>query len=81
MAEIASACSPTIDSALALSERAGGSYFLPELMRTKAMILLSSPQPDFTAVQRLLDEGTAIARRTSAIGWELRLYLAQLTAD
>ncbi|MGO8039000.1 winged helix-turn-helix domain-containing protein [Rhizobium leguminosarum] len=70
-----------IDTALALSERAGGSYFLPELMRTKAMILLSSPQPDFTAVQRLLDEGTAIARRTSAIGWELRLYLAQLTAD
>ncbi|MBB3289116.1 winged helix-turn-helix domain-containing protein [Rhizobium sp. CNPSo 3968] len=70
-----------IDTALGLCERAGGTYLLPELLRTKAMILLSSPHSNFNAVHRLLNDGTAIARRTSALGWELRLHLARINAD
>ncbi len=70
-----------IDTALGLCERAGGTYLLPELLRTKAMILLSSPHSKFDVVHRLLNDGTAIARRTSALGWELRLHLARINAD
>ncbi|MEX2695608.1 winged helix-turn-helix domain-containing protein [Rhizobium mongolense] len=70
-----------VDTALGLCERAGGTYLLPELLRTKAMILLSSPHSNFNVVHRLLNDGTAIARRTSALGWELRLHLARIKAD
>jgi len=70
-----------IDTALGLCERAGGTYLLPELLRTKAMILLSAPHSNFNVVHRLLNDGTAVARRTSALGWELRLHLARIRAD
>lgn len=71
----------TIDAALVHAERSGGTYLVPELLRTKAAIVLSAPRPDFDMVHRALDQGTAIARASMAFGWELRLHLTRLKAE
>jgi predicted ATPase/DNA-binding winged helix-turn-helix (wHTH) protein len=54
----------------------------PELLRVRASILLSMPQPDEVEAERCLMHSLALARHQSAKGWELRTTttLAQLRA-
>ena len=67
-----------IDTALGLSDRGGGTYLLPELLRTKAQVIIAAPHPNFPVADRLLSDGIRVARESSAVAWELRLRLSQI---
>jgi predicted ATPase len=54
----------------------------PELLRVKAAILLSMPEPEAAEAEECLAQSLALARRQCAKGWELRttITLARLRA-
>jgi hypothetical protein len=68
----------------AIAEAPGGTEALelPELLRVRANILLSMPQPDESESEGCLLQSLACARHQSALGWELRtaMTLARLQA-
>jgi predicted ATPase len=64
--------SATITRAVELAERDGGTFDLPDLLRTLAEIILTRPEPDVVAGEALLVRSLECAREQSALGWELR---------
>jgi predicted ATPase/DNA-binding winged helix-turn-helix (wHTH) protein len=62
--------------------RGAGAVQLPELLRIQAIALLSASQANEARAERLLMRSIRIARRQSALAWELRaaLTLARLRA-
>jgi predicted ATPase/DNA-binding winged helix-turn-helix (wHTH) protein len=77
-----------IAQAIALVEQNGDLFMLPELLRIKAAILMTSPDPDLALAERCLLQSLGLAERQSALSWQLRtatdlarLYLAQNQSD
>ena len=77
-----------IDQAMALVERNGDLFMMPELLRIKATILMTSPGPDLALAKRYLLQSLSLAERQSALSWQLRtatslaqLYLMQNQSD
>jgi len=60
------------DEALALSGRDGESFHTPELFRIRGRILSLRSPSDPPEVERWLVRGLNLARRQSALAWELR---------
>jgi len=75
--------SAAIAEGLALAEQRGGTFDLPELLRTQAEINLAGPRPDATRAEASLLAALDCARKQSALGWELRaaIALARLLAQ
>ena len=46
---------------------------LPELLRMRAEVLLSKPEADESEAEKYLEEALTVARRQSALSWELRI--------
>ena len=69
-----------ITRAIELSERDGGTFDLPDLLRARAEIILAEAQPDLAAAEAWLLRSLESARQQSALGWELRtaIQLARL---
>jgi tetratricopeptide (TPR) repeat protein len=69
-----------IAQAIELSERDGGTFDLPDLLRTRAEVILAAPQPDVVGAEASLLRSLESARQQSALGWELRtaIQLARL---
>jgi len=62
----------TIDEAVALVEHNGDLFGFPELLRIKADILASMPNPDVIEAERHFVRSLELARRQSSLAWELR---------
>ncbi|MBY5538239.1 hypothetical protein HFO58_34770 [Rhizobium leguminosarum] len=62
-----------IDAALAIDERAGGSFRLPELLRIKARAMMESPDPRLDAANSILLVALETAREHGSLSWELRI--------
>jgi predicted ATPase len=73
----------TITEAIARAENFGGTYYLAELLRIKALILAVMPGQDRSLAMDCLNEALTVAREQSALAWELRsaTTLAQLLAE
>jgi predicted ATPase len=69
-----------IDRAIALVERNGDLFMMPELLRIKAGILMTSPGSDFALAEQYFLQSLQLAERQSALSWQLRTAtgLAQL---
>jgi predicted ATPase len=63
----------TIDRAIAVESRFGETYALPEMLRRKGGILGATPGADPTAAEDCLSRAGDMARRQSALSWELRI--------
>lgn len=61
------------DSAISQTEQAGGSLYLPEMLRLRAALRLAIPVPDPLAAEHDLRGGLDLARQQSALAWELRI--------
>jgi predicted ATPase len=70
----------SINEAIELSRATRGEFTLPDLLRTKAEILLSQPGARMEAIEALLSEAVERARVQGALMWELRLALTQVKA-
>jgi predicted ATPase len=66
----------TIDAALARAEQMGGKYDVPDLLRVKGQILLSSSNGNTEPAEQVLLQSLAAARKQSALSWELRSAIA-----
>jgi predicted ATPase/DNA-binding winged helix-turn-helix (wHTH) protein len=67
------AAADTISELIARVETAGvDSYMMPELLRTKGVILALSDDRDLTAIERCYRQSLERARHQMALGWELR---------
>ncbi len=62
----------TIDEAMAVVERNGDLFNIPELLRIKGDIAGSGPQPDLGQAETLFLRSLTIAKGNSALAWELR---------
>jgi predicted ATPase len=62
----------TIDEIIALVERNGDMFMMPELQRIKADILTTLASPDFPSAEDYLLRSLELAGRQSALAWELR---------
>jgi predicted ATPase len=62
----------TIDETIALVERNGDLFAMPELQRIKADILMTSASPDLTSAEGCLLQSLELAGRQSALAWQLR---------
>jgi predicted ATPase len=73
----------TIDDGIALVTNSGVAFYWAELLRTKAQILVSMPQPDRVSAMGYLTEAIAVARKQTALALELRsaTTLARLLSD
>jgi predicted ATPase/DNA-binding winged helix-turn-helix (wHTH) protein len=73
----------TITEAIVRAENFGGTYYLAELLRIKALILAVMPGQDRSLAMDCLNEALTVAREQSALAWELRsaTTLAQLLAE
>jgi predicted ATPase/DNA-binding winged helix-turn-helix (wHTH) protein len=78
----------TIDRTVALVEYNGDLFMMPELLRIKAAILMTSLEPDFALMEQFLRQSLTLAERQSALSWQLRsatslahLYLMQSHSD
>jgi predicted ATPase len=71
------------DETIQQVERSGEMFYMPELLRVKANLLLSLPQPKTDDAERCLMQSLELARRQGARGWELRaaIGLASLLTD
>ena len=69
-----------IDDAIAYSPGGTETWDGPELLRIRAVVLLSMPQPEHAQVEACVMQSLDCARRQGAKGWELRttVTLAQL---
>jgi predicted ATPase/DNA-binding winged helix-turn-helix (wHTH) protein len=70
----------SIDEAIELSRETKGEFTLPDLLRTKAEVLLWQPGARMEAVDALLSEAVKRAREQGALMWELRLALTLVKA-
>ena len=72
-----------IDHTLSSAIDMGQKYFLPELLRTQAEILLASPAPDIDAAEQGLRKSILLAREQGAKAWELKaaIPLARLLIE
>jgi predicted ATPase len=61
-----------IDRVLADAASVSGTFEQPDLMRTRAAILLAARPESFPAAEAVLQEALDLARRQSALGFELR---------
>ena len=73
----------TVDDAIARATNSGVAFYWAELLRIKAQILASMPQPDRASAMECLNEALAVAREQSALALELRsaTTLARLLSD
>ena len=62
----------TIQSAILFAERMRQTFWMPELLRTQAQIILTSPNPDRKAAELALRRSMDSARSQRASGWELK---------
>ena len=60
------------DKALQRAERANAFWWMPEAIRIKGEVLLSSDTPDTSAAEGYLRRSLDVARRHGALSWELR---------
>ncbi|HWK49549.1 MAG TPA: hypothetical protein VNR40_06665, partial [Steroidobacter sp.] len=69
-----------IDDALSHAPAGDETWEAPELLRVKASIILSMPQPDEAVAERCLLRAVELANQQGARGWELRatMTLARL---
>lgn len=72
-----------IDDAIKLVEQNGDRFYLPELLRMRARVLLSLPQPRSDEAESCFTESLELSRRQGAVAWELRtaIDLAELLAE
>jgi predicted ATPase len=77
-----------IDQAMESVEQKGDLFMMPELLRIKANILMTSPGPDLMLAERFFLQSLGLAERQSALSWQLRtatnlaqLYLVQNRSD
>jgi predicted ATPase/DNA-binding winged helix-turn-helix (wHTH) protein len=61
-----------IDETIALVERNGDLFTMPELQRIKGAILTTSPDPDFALAEGCFLKSLDLAKRQAALGWQLR---------
>jgi predicted ATPase len=61
-----------IDETMRRVETNGDASYMPELLRVKARLLLSRPQPDADEAQTCLMQSLEWSRRQGARAWELR---------
>ncbi|WP_445221480.1 ATP-binding protein [Bradyrhizobium sp. Pa8] len=61
-----------IDAVLGDAAAGGGHFELPELMRTRSEALLAASSDNWPEAEATLEAALELARRQSAIGWELR---------
>jgi predicted ATPase/DNA-binding winged helix-turn-helix (wHTH) protein len=61
-----------IDEAIAYSERNGESFYTPEILRIKGELLASAPGANLSEAEDWLSRSLQLARRQSALAWELR---------
>lgn len=71
------------DEALALAEGAGWDFWVPDLLRVRAEVLLALPVPNFDAAEESFVRSIENARTQSALAWELRgaIPLAKLWSE
>lgn len=62
----------TIDTAVSSARKMIQKFWLPELLRTQAEIMLDGPSPDADAAEPAFRESIELARDQSATAWELR---------
>jgi predicted ATPase/DNA-binding winged helix-turn-helix (wHTH) protein len=65
----------SINEAIELARETKGEFTLPDLLRTKAEVLLSLPHVGMAAVEQVLSEALDRARKQGALAWELRIAL------
>jgi predicted ATPase len=61
-----------IDQRIETTDSRGDLYYLPELLRIRARLLLASGEPDLAATEAFLKRSLELSRRHGALGWELR---------
>jgi predicted ATPase len=61
-----------IDEAIAHGERHGESFHTPEILRIKGELLASAPGANLSEAEDWLSRSLQLARRQSALAWELR---------
>ncbi len=61
-----------IDESIRRVETNGDTVYMPELLRMKASLLLSMPQPDAGDAEMHLMQSLELSRRQGARAWELR---------
>lgn len=72
-----------IEQSLRQVETSGEMFYMPELLRVKAGLLLSTPEPDLRGAETCFNKSLDLSRHQGARGWELRTArdLAKLMAD
>jgi predicted ATPase/DNA-binding winged helix-turn-helix (wHTH) protein len=65
-----------IDGLVAEASRGSGTFELPDLLRTRARVLLAVSPDNWCSAEDSLKNSLACARQQSALGWELRSALA-----
>ena len=70
----------TINEAIDLSRETRAGFNFPDLLRTKAEVLMSLPHAGMEEVDEVLSEAMERARKQGALGWELRVALAAAKA-
>jgi predicted ATPase/DNA-binding winged helix-turn-helix (wHTH) protein len=65
-----------IDGLVADAKRGSGTFELPDLLRTRAQVLLAVSPGSSCSAEKTLKSSLACARQQSALGWELRSALA-----
>jgi predicted ATPase/DNA-binding winged helix-turn-helix (wHTH) protein len=66
----------TIERAIAQRDHSGASFDMPEMLRVKAQLLMSAPQPEPVLAQECLQRSLELAQAQSALSWELRTAIA-----
>jgi hypothetical protein len=62
----------TIDEVNVQVEEARGAFWLPDLLRVRGEIQLARTEPDLAAAEHALLSSIDVARKQSALGWELK---------
>ena len=72
-----------IDKSIRQVEVSGETFYTPELLRVKAGLLLSMPEPEVHEAESCFNESLELSRRQGARAWELRTArdLAKYLAD
>jgi predicted ATPase len=65
-----------IDEAIAHDERNGGSFHTPEIFRIKGELLAFAPEANLSEAEDWLSCSLELARRQSALAWELRTAMS-----
>jgi len=70
----------SINEAIDLARDTKGEFNLPDLLRTKAEVLMSIPRIGMEEVEEVLSEAVERARKQGALSWELRISLTAAKA-